>query len=626
MRLVRDDRPALFPRPDDAQVSALAACQPERVARTVEVAERCLRHEFALLGSEPFAPRDPDRPTRDAYRPIDWRLDPVRGLRFPGGFHHSTWNFATMRPGNADIKLPWELGRCQHWPLLAQAWRLTGDRRLALEIFAQREDFDDANPVGTGVQWICTMDVAIRAANWALAFDMLRGFDAAATQWHAAYASLLSHGRFIRANLEDKYEVTSNHFLSNVVGLLYVARVLGPLPETAAWEAFCRRAIEREMSVQVLPDGADFESSMAYHRLVTELFLGAACVGAVAGKPFSANFHDRLRDMVEFQFATLRPDGCMPQIGDADDGRLHILTDYGSWSPQDAQHLLGAAAGVLSEPRWRRHAGDRGNWEAFWWSGGACVEGFSAEPLPAVAKLFPDSGIAVVRDAATYLVITNGAVGTRGFGNHKHNELLSFEYHSGGVPWVTDPGSFVYTSDPDARNVFRSTAYHSTLQIDGAEQNEVNPEWLFRMFEKAAPEHFLFSADERRACYHGQHRGYARLASPVTHERRFELDRHSGTLSIEDTLRGGGSHLLVWRFRLAPGVRVTEDGPLRVKLRRTDANIACALGHPPGLDRGIIEGWYSPSYGVREHAVAIELSCHVTLPGEQRWAFRFSLE
>ena len=30
------------------------------------------------------------------------------------------------------------------------------------------------------------------------------------------------------------------------------------------------------MTVQVLPDGADYESSIPYHRLVTELFLGSS--------------------------------------------------------------------------------------------------------------------------------------------------------------------------------------------------------------------------------------------------------------------------------------------------------------------------------------------------------------
>ena len=74
----------------------------------------------------------------------------------------------------ADIKLPWELARCQHWPLLGQAYRLTGDDRFAAEIARELRDFMEANPIGIGVNWTCTMDVALRAANWAIALELIR--------------------------------------------------------------------------------------------------------------------------------------------------------------------------------------------------------------------------------------------------------------------------------------------------------------------------------------------------------------------------------------------------------------------------------------------------------------------
>ena len=65
----------------------------------------------------------------DGYLPIDWTLDPVSGLRFPAGFRTPNGT-PPMRPGLADIKLPWELGRCQHWVALGQAFRLTGDEAI----------------------------------------------------------------------------------------------------------------------------------------------------------------------------------------------------------------------------------------------------------------------------------------------------------------------------------------------------------------------------------------------------------------------------------------------------------------------------------------------------------------
>ena len=118
---------------------------------TIDAATRVLRHEFDLLGSGRTRRSIPDRPAdADGYRPIDWYLDPVSrpafSARRPARRHGTS---SRCGPAGADIKLPWELARCQHWPLLGQAYRLTGDDRFACEIAHELRDFMEANPVGT---------------------------------------------------------------------------------------------------------------------------------------------------------------------------------------------------------------------------------------------------------------------------------------------------------------------------------------------------------------------------------------------------------------------------------------------------------------------------------------------
>src|SRR6185295_19226636 len=181
--------------------------------------------------------------------------------------------------------------------------------------------------------------------------------------------------------------------------------------------------------------------------------------------------------MVAYLAAVTRPDGVMPQVGDADDGRLHVFEGYGTTTPQDGRHLFGPAAAMFDEPAWRALGGGAGDWEAAWWGLDVPATSVPVQPVQAIGKLFPHAGIGVVRaENAHYLIVTNGIVGTNGFGNHKHNDLLGFEYHHAGMPVIVDPGSYVYTSDPDARNRFRGTAYHNTLMVDGVEQNELRPD------------------------------------------------------------------------------------------------------------------------------------------------------
>jgi hypothetical protein len=604
----------------DGDIEVLRQRYPDRTATTLAAAERVLRHEFDLLGSGPYEPRDPERPARDGYTPIDWYWDPVRRLRFPQRVPHKQWNLLEMRPGNADVKYPWELGRCQHWVVLGQAYLLTGEERFAGEIARELDDFVEANPTGLGINWTCTMDVGLRAVSWTIALDLIRRCDALDEAfWIRAYTALFDHGVFIRNNLENTYEVTSNHFLSNLLGLQFVGAAFPDLAQGGEWTTFARHAIEHELTVQVLPDGADYESSVPYHRLVAELFLGSVRLADFQSAPLSPQTRSRVRDMIVFLAAVTRPDGLMPQVGDADDGRLHIFEGYGTATPQDARHLFGPAALMFDEQSWLGLGGEAARWEAAWWGPG--LAGVSSDPATVLPnRLFPQAGLAVARTPSQdYLLVTNGIVGTNGFGNHKHNDQLSFEYHRRGAPLIVDSGSYVYTSDGTARNLFRSTASHNTVSIDGVEQNDMRPDWLFRMFETSNAESIAFDNREEAVEYAGRHHGYERLDEPVTHERTFRLFKATGDLEIADLLTGRGRHTLRWHFHLAPsvGAAVDIDGNviLTVNGRRW------TLHMPRELNAEIRPAHYSPSYGVKIPCVGVDASMELVLDGERRWTF-----
>ena len=614
-------RPRLYAGAEPATIARITSRHPGRVKDVTAEAERLLRHEFDLLGSGVFVPNDPDRAPRDGYTFIDWYIDPVRQLRFPRRVPYREWSLYEMRPGNADIKYPWELARCQHWATLGQAFQFSSDDRFAQEIASELDDFMDANPVGFGINWTCTMDVALRALNWAIGLQLIHGSARPAAFWSRAYEALFDHGVFIRGNLENTYEVTSNHFLSNVAGLWFLGAVFADLDAGRAWQAFARASLEQEIDVQVLPDGADFESSVPYHRLVAELFLGCQRLADFQGEPLSPHYRDRVRDMIAYLAAVQRPDGLLPQVGDADDGRLHVFSGYGTSTPQDGRHLFGPASAMFEHPPWAALAGDLGSWEAAWWSLHADVV---ADAVPAAhgSRLCQDAGVAVMRaPASTYLLVTNGIVGTKGFGNHKHNDQLSFEYHPDGIPLVVDPGSYVYTSDAGARNLFRSTSYHSTLSIDGVEQNETRPEWLFRMFESARAEHLSFDDSADMAVYAGRHHGYERLDAPVTHVRTFRLDKNASTLQIVDRLEGSGPHRLRWHFHLAPEVIAAVDADDRSKVTLRSGARQWTLRCPDSLESSIAPAAYSPSYGVKRPCSAVELATDVMLDGARQWEF-----
>jgi hypothetical protein len=306
------------------------------------------------------------------YVPIDWQLDVKSGWRWS----EQDW-FRDVpvghRPG-ADVKVPWELGRMQHLPQLAMAAGLAGRTeglhsvdRYAREFRNQVLDFIATNPPRFGANWALAMDVAMRVVSWLVAWDVFRAFG---TRFDDDFedvlaASVLDHASFIAAHHEWAEELHGNHYLANVVGLLFAAAYLPRTATTDTWLAFATRETLAEIDHQFWPDGGGFEASVCYHRLSAEmaawavallLALPAERLGALADHP-AARFGsarplpsdpiplrlmpggldrpiptwlpDRLSRMAAFTRAATRPNGLVAQIGDNDSGRFLRLVPSG---------------------------------------------------------------------------------------------------------------------------------------------------------------------------------------------------------------------------------------------------------------------------------------------------------
>lgn len=504
---------------------ALARWEPDETI--VDRVEPLMRHEFDLLGSGP---------TQLGER-IDWHVDFKTGRRWP--LEHIS-RVPIVYPDGSDIKVPWELSRCQHLPVLAAAYRVTGEQRYLGEIGAQLTAFAEDNPVEFGPCWACTMDVAIRAANWVATLALLPEAD-----WTAGVlGALFLHGRFIRSHLEWS-EVRGNHYLSDIVGLLPLAALF----PGEGWQAWAAGELVEEMRHQVRVDGCDHEMSTSYHRLVAELF----DVGTAAARSFGATFPDWYLERLELMHAFVRdytrPDGLAPLIGDEDSGRFLPLGSYGA-DPRDHSHLLSESAQSAARP----------------------------------SIAYREGGYYVMRAGDLYAIARCGDTGLDGLGGHSHNDQLSFELCAGDQPLVVDPGAFVYTADPAARNLFRSTAFHATLQVDGREQNELGTDYLFRLPDRTRAEALSFTG----GAFEGRHFGF----EPTVHTRRIELE--ASALVIHDVVEGD-CEVVEWTFPLMPPCDVS------VSSGRVVANWASRI---LALDCREVEwrvedGWYSPRYGVR---------------------------
>jgi hypothetical protein len=528
---------------------SLEGLDPAARADLLRRADAVAAHRFELLGSGPV----------ELGPEIPWHRDFLHDHEWP--LLHNRLLDAFV--AGADVKMPWELSRCQHLPLLAAAFRLTGERAYLEEIGAQLRSWIAANPVEIGVNWMCTMDVAIRAANWVATLVVVP--EAAAEPWAEQVAGcLLLHGRFIHRYPEWS-EVRTNHYLSDVVGLLVVASLFAGGEEGSEWLAWGTEQLVAEIEHEVRPDGCDHEASIPYHRLVTELFLcGTQVVDSLTPGAFPGWYRERLTKMFEFVAAYTRPDGLAPLVGDNDDGRFLPLGDYARTDSRSHLHLFAQAG---------REIPDRTG----------CAG-------------FPEGGFFVIRGGGIHLLIRCGDTGLGGQGGHAHNDQLSFNLSYGSDALIEDPGAYRYFPDPELRNLFRSTASHATLQVDGEEQNPLPTPPRFPLGDRTGAEVLEWAPEAPRPVFAGRHHGFEGAPTRAGYERRFELDPGEPALTITDTVSSPAAHRLDWAFPLGRSIRIgLEPGVATVEFEQTTMRVEAK-----GVEFELAEGWYSPSYGVRE--------------------------
>ncbi len=488
---------------------------------------------------------------------IDWNLDPLSGFDWPLSYHA---DISLIRSDGSDARVVWELNRFGHFITLGRAYAITGDTRFSAEFFHQLASWRAQNPVGRGVNWNCAMEVALRAMNLLAAGVLfLRSPQMNEQMLVELLTTFDQHGAHIRRNLEFSHIATSNHYLSDVTGLLWLGVMLPELEDAKEWREFGLRELLSEMDKQVLVDGADYEASTGYHRLKLELFLYSFVLCHLNGIDIADRYWKKLRAMVDYVRAYLRPDGRAPLIGDTDSGQLLPIVRR---TGDDHAPVLALGAAVFQEPHFKI-AGSRAPEELLWILGEQGVRDYVALPGgdPAQSQAFPDAGTYVLRKNDLYLLFNASGNGVHGRGSHGHNDALSLEVSACGTAFIVDPGTYVYTADLKARHLFRSTAYHSTVEVDGVEQNTTGQQTPFVIGDEAHPRVLNWKTEPDDDIVIAEHRGYTRLPEPVTHRRTIEFHKKERCWMIQDELTGAGTHSFSFRFHIAPGLetRVRAD-------------------------------------------------------------------
>ncbi|MDA7676994.1 heparinase II/III family protein [bacterium] len=529
--------------------------------------------------------------------PPEWFLDPASGQRFPDASNH----WSKCRPfGGADIKRCWELSRWGWAPLLARAWRLTGD-------VCYRDASNDwikswclANPVNGGSNWLCGQEVSMRLLHALQAWQLC---DAPArlpypTHLRAAFAA--AHLQRIAATERYAQAQDNNHWTSEAAALFiggsWLAVSTGQsIPAGRDWARSGRRAIERSVGRLVLADGSFAQHSVTYHRLVLDTLAQVEVWRRWLDlKPFTKRFYERCRVATAWLEALVDPiSGHAPNLGSNDGAfcyQLHSLS-YRDFRPT----LQLASKLFLGHP-----ALSSGPWdEPLYWMGLLGDEfpiALKQSPPARPITVFGNGGYGLLRPTPfSWAVLRLPIYRFR----PAHADPLHFDLWHQGINLLRDGGSYAYNANDIDLSYFPGIACHNSVQFDGAEPMPRLGRFLWGdWLQLETPAHLELAKNKLSItaayrCPNGRH------------QRRVQTSSTGLNWTITDLCSLFHNRLVLrWRLCPSPWQLVIESSSAQLNGPLAQITVECNL---PIQRLELVEGWESLLYAQKTSIPVLEL-------------------
>jgi hypothetical protein len=569
---------------------------PDSMERTVAAAREIRENKIPIFSE-----------SVDFGNAIDWHVDRCSGKRAPRVFYR---DIDTLDPAEiGDAKHIWELNRCNFLLTLGRACGVTGDQSF---FKAWREivlSWIDANPFNIGINWVSSLELAIRAINWiwssAFFVSELERDSALRDRFMRV---MCLHGLHIERHL-SYYFSPNTHLTGEALGLLYLGTAFPALDCSNRWRRTAETILKRELRRQILADGGYFERATYYHKYTIDFYLHYLLLSPQV----DAEARGIISNMVRHLTLLAGPDGTIPLLGDSDGGQLLSL----SANKRSIRGVCCASSVLLGDSELKSLCGDAFDEEALWLLGEDGIERFRA--LPEISprwfhSINADTGYFCLRGSGGQgpaIVIDCGPHGWNGCG-HAHADLLSFVLYGAGAAVIDDQGTYTYSGSKEIRDASRSSQSHNTITINDVSQSL--PGEVFRWRSVAHPRGVFCRVAGEFGYFEGEHDAYDTLAC---RHKRVVLFFGGRLIVIVDLIRAGRSiSSLLYNLQFAPGSMETLGNRFYRFVSGVE-EFFVRIDAPKDMDVEIEKGMIYPDYHRAVPAPRLRLR-ETDLQGERR--------
>jgi hypothetical protein len=334
--MVQVSHAAPGPRLSDEQFfSMLDLARPDLAAVRTNVAKSdwpAARHALAAHIRTRSMPRwdgvpigvvpDPRHPEPDADKLLAHRVWSI-GIEWQFG-EAIDWTFnPTTQPNSkwaSNQEWTWQLSRHDMWVTLARAYEETGDEKYAREFVAELKSWVRDCPVpldqvenGPHSRWR-TIEAGIRTGTkWPQVFPRFlpsKAFDDDALV--LMMKSFADHAEYLL-----KFHTVGNWLTMEANGLYHVGALFPEFKDAKLWRDTAIERLDRQLGIQVYPDGAQTELAPGYHGVAIYNFLGPVKLIPSTGFALPADYLPKMEKMFDYLLYSMQPTWRMAPLNDS---------------------------------------------------------------------------------------------------------------------------------------------------------------------------------------------------------------------------------------------------------------------------------------------------------------------
>jgi uncharacterized heparinase superfamily protein len=418
-------------------------------------------------------------------------------------FLNETYNLYNVGWDNNKISKLWRYN-LHYFDYLLQDNKLNNvqiDKQIKLI-----EIWIDNNEFGTGTGWE-PYPTSIRIINWIKWHSLCGGLS------DKAKLNLWNQTRFLAARPE--YHLMGNHLFINAKALFFSSAYFQLNKKNKIYK-IAKSILDKELDEQFLKDGAHFELSPMYHSLAMEDLLDLLSISNILPLTFpKEKIKIKVFKGMEWLKTMIYNNEELSHFNDCANGIAPKYSELKNYANRLGLDL------VIEDNKFLHY--------------------------------HSDSGFIVFKDNGSHLIADVAKIGPSYLPGHAHADTLSFELAISGQRIIVNSGTSLYGISLE-RLRQRSTAAHSTIEIDAQNSSEV---WSgFRVARRAMPfkiEITQSPLQNNNLIFNASHDGYKRLKNKPIHKRSWFFNNNEWF--IEDNITGENNEITS-RYYLHPNLHI----------------------------------------------------------------------